>query len=244
MGAFTLTLAELIDMRNGTLEYIDITAQNITYKHMPKLTNCDIGLDYYPVFDEDYRAVLNAKIIDRFLNREIGSESVEMFQLHMKRKMNEVMPYFNQLYESEKLEYNPISTMDITTKGEVNSEEDTTSTATTNATNDATSKSRAVNSTTPQTQLAGDEDYATSAADSNSTQETLTESEANSNADTSSKTTNDNRVTGYQAVPATLVMRYRESLLNIDVMILNEIEECFMQVFDNADSYFNNSYIL
>jgi hypothetical protein len=46
---------------------------------------------------------------------------------------------------------------------------------------------------------------------------------------------------GYQGVAADLLMRYREALLNIDVMILNELEELFMLVWDNGDEYFDNS---
>ena len=39
----------------------------------------DIGLTDYPIFDEDYRPVLNQRIIDDFFFQEIGYESCEIF---------------------------------------------------------------------------------------------------------------------------------------------------------------------
>jgi hypothetical protein len=242
-GAFTMTLIDLVDLTGGEIAYEDVTYDNVEYKHHPVITGGNIGFEYFPIFEEGYRPILQGKIFDRFQNREIGSESIEMFQLHLRRKLAEVMPYFNKLYETEKLDYDALSTMDITTQGTVDTEEETSATATSNAVSDASARSRAVNSVTPQVTLSPDEDYATSAADSNSTNESNTESESTNVGDSTGKTTTNNRVTGYQAIPATLVMRYRESLLNIDLMILNEIEECFMQVFDNGDAYFNNNYI-
>lgn len=241
MATFTVTIAELIELTHGQLEYKDVAYKGATYMHHPVLEGGDIGIAYYPIFDEDYRQILNGKIIDRFLNREIGSESIEMFQLHVRRKMNEVMPYFNKLYATELIDYDPMSTMDITTVGESKTEEEQETVSNTNSTSDTLSESRAVTSQTPQTMLQGSEDYASNAADSNSLTGSTTDAENNTTSSSDGKTVNNNRVTGYQAIPATLIMRYRESLLNIDLAVLTELEECFMQVFDNGDSYFGNS---
>src|SRR4051794_4007521 len=40
----------------------------------------DIGLNDYPIFDEAYRPTLNKKITDRYLNREIGMETISLFR--------------------------------------------------------------------------------------------------------------------------------------------------------------------
>lgn len=68
----------------------------------------DLGLKDYPIFDESYRAVLNQKIIDHYYMREIGAETPELFTFYLNRKMREIMPYYNQLYESAKIEYDPL----------------------------------------------------------------------------------------------------------------------------------------
>lgn len=65
-----------------------------------------IGLADYPIFNENYREELNNKIIRRYYFREIGLETAELFRWYMRREMFEIMPYYNQLYESEILAKN------------------------------------------------------------------------------------------------------------------------------------------
>lgn len=74
----------------------------------------DIGLNDYPIFDESYRAGLNKKIIEHYYFREIGLETFGLFKRFLSRKMNEIMPYYNQLYESEQIQYDPLKTYDLT----------------------------------------------------------------------------------------------------------------------------------
>ena len=57
-----------------------------------------IGLNEYPIFDEDYRIGLNDKIIDHFFFREIGFETAGQFAFYLRRTMNEIMPKYNALY--------------------------------------------------------------------------------------------------------------------------------------------------
>ena len=60
-----------------------------------------IGLADYPIFNENYREELNNKIIRHYYFREIGLETAGLFRWYMRREMFEIMPYYNQLYESE-----------------------------------------------------------------------------------------------------------------------------------------------
>lgn len=60
----------------------------------------------YPIFDEAYRGILEKKIIRHYYTREIGAETFGLFQLYLSDKMNEIMPYYNQLYASELLSKN------------------------------------------------------------------------------------------------------------------------------------------
>ena len=82
---------------------------------LAELRNGDIGLDDYPIFDPAYREDLNKKIFDRYHNREYDAETGDLFVFYMRRRMNEIMPLYNQLYESERIEYDPLSTVDIRT---------------------------------------------------------------------------------------------------------------------------------
>lgn len=66
----------------------------------------------YPIYDENYRSVLETKILKHFYTREIGLETVGLWKLKLDTKMNEIMPYYNQLYKSALLEFNPLWTDD------------------------------------------------------------------------------------------------------------------------------------
>ena len=68
----------------------------------------------WPIFDEAYRRVLEIKILKHFYTREIGLETVGLWKLKLDTKMNEIMPYYNQLYKTELLEFNPLYDVDLT----------------------------------------------------------------------------------------------------------------------------------
>lgn len=62
----------------------------------------------YPIFDENYRGVLETKILRHFYTREIGFETTALWLLKLNQKMYEIMPYYNQFYASEKLSFDPL----------------------------------------------------------------------------------------------------------------------------------------
>lgn len=68
------------------------------------------ALNSYPIFNEDYREYLNNKILRHYYFYEIGAETPDRFNYYLETKMNEIMPYYNQMYESELLKYNPLVT--------------------------------------------------------------------------------------------------------------------------------------
>lgn len=83
-----------------------------------------------PFFDEDYRAPLCKKILKHYYLREIGTEVVGVWQLWLNTRLEEIMPYYNQLYKSALLEFNPFNDIDVTydrnTKGNVSRNRDDT----------------------------------------------------------------------------------------------------------------------
>ena len=177
-----------------------------------------IGLDKYPIFDEGYRTPLNNKIIDHYMFYEIGQETTSMFKFFINRKMNEIMPYYNQLYESTRIKFDPLLTTDLRTLGDVggsstsnnqnhitggvNAQTNTVtdSNGKTHSVNESENKSRAVTSDTPQTQLSGNSDYASGLADSTSVSSTTGDNDSTNhgteNASTTSDTSTDETSTG------------------------------------------------
>ena len=166
MADFTIRLKDILQVPNPTM-------------HDPS----KIGLDQYPIWDEEYRHHLNTKIVKRFWNREIAHETVEMFRMRMDTVMCEIMPYYIQLFKTT-FEFDPFETVNVTMDNDATSkmtgtmDGDTTgtTTATTTATessksdSDQTSDSEAVAvaSEYPQTRIVDDEHYATSSNESKS----------------------------------------------------------------------------
>lgn len=79
----------------------------IMEKARPKLFSFD-----YPIFDAAYKKPLETKIMRHFYMREIGLETVGQFKFFLEMKMNEIMPYYNKLYESELIKFNPMHDFD------------------------------------------------------------------------------------------------------------------------------------
>lgn len=69
----------------------------------------------FPIFDENYRNVICTKILRHYYTREIAHETVGLWKLKMQTRLNEIMPFYNQLYESELIKFNPLYDTDITT---------------------------------------------------------------------------------------------------------------------------------
>lgn len=73
------------------------------------------GLSDYVIFDDRYKTVLNSKIYHYYQNYEIAYETVEMFDNRLYAKMLDIMTYYNQFYEIEKLK-NEIGFKDLLNK--------------------------------------------------------------------------------------------------------------------------------
>lgn len=94
-----------------------LSVKDIIAKSRTKIFNFD-----YPIFDKEYKSVLETKIIRHYYTREICEETVGLWKLRLEDKLNLIMPYYNQLYESELLKFNPFHNMDywIDHKGKEN----------------------------------------------------------------------------------------------------------------------------
>lgn len=91
----------------------------------------------FPIFDESYRNVLETKILKHYYTREIGLETVGLWKLKLETKLNEIMPYYNKLYKSELLEFNPFYDVDLTRDHKLTREETSTQKGTVNTTEDS-----------------------------------------------------------------------------------------------------------
>lgn len=144
----------------------------------------------FPIFDESYRNVLESKILKHYYTREIGLETVGLWKLKLDTKLNEIMPFYNQLYKSELIEFNPMYDVDLTRDHTLNRSEQTEQTGTETA--DAT-KNGTVDTTTSGTKT-GTADTKESGNKDGTSRENIDvsenqETEQNSKSDTDIKNT-------------------------------------------------------
>ena len=93
----------------SSLGYNDV--EKVLAKSWTKIFNFS-----FPIFDEQYRELLCKKILRHYYTREIAHETVGLWKLKLNTKLNEIMPYYNQLYKSELLEFNPLYDVDYEKK--------------------------------------------------------------------------------------------------------------------------------
>lgn len=219
--------------------------------------NYDLGLKDYPIFDESYREQLNNKIIQHYYFREIGFETEALFKNRLNQKMNEIMPYYNQMYESSKLKIDPLSTIDLeevfSRKSKTTGEGTSSTSGTGNNTNnfnstDATDYGKiskfsdiAQAQTTPNEIL--NDKYLTSATvDDGQDKNTNTGTNTSQTESTTSGTSTDKRNLDEDttltrkgnngtASESELLNMYRETFLNIDMMIIDDLDELFLGIW-------------
>lgn len=229
----------------------------------------------WPIFDETYRNVLETKILKHYYTREIGLETYGLWKLKLDTKLNEIMPYYNQLYKSALLEFNPFYDVDLTRNhtgkktgtealkgnvdvngqvivdnhGNVNTTDNTT------VDNMTTSENIDKYSVTPQGAIEDlrNDKYLTNARminDSNKSNgttngktDTSTDSTTDTTTNTTTTTTNNTTINntedyletvkGKQGTQsyAGLLLEFRETFLNIDMMVIDDLSELFMNIW-------------
>lgn len=211
----------------------------------------------FPIFDENYRQVLCRKILKHYYTREIAHETVGRWKLALNAKLNEIMPYYNQLYKSELLEFNPFYDVDLTRRREGSGTSNRTSnnTETNSGTSKNVSSGSSTNNTdtlnrfsdTPQnsmdTQGIADSvplTTVTKVNEDNTTTNESTDTLTRNDSKTGNGTENINNtdkyietVKGKQGTEnySSLLKKFRETFLNIDMMIIEDCSDCFFTLW-------------
>lgn len=211
----------------------------------------------FPIFDENYRQVLCRKILKHYYTREIAHETVGRWKLALNAKLNEIMPYYNQLYKSELLEFNPFYDVDLTRSREGSGTSNRTSNNT--ETNSGTSKNVSSDSSTSNTDtLNRFSDTPQNSMDTQgiadsvplTTVTKVNEDNTTTNESTDTLTRNDTKtgngteninntdkyietVKGKQGTEnySSLLKKFRETFLNIDMMIIDDCSDCFFTLW-------------
>lgn len=212
--------------------------------------------DYPSFYEGEAKKAFEKKVIDHYYFRQIGQETTGRW-LHMFRtRMREIMPYYIQLYESEKFMQDiedPFATVDVTetfeqTRTDEEATTGKTSDSSTNSSETSTEGSTTVDnvkkfSNTPQGTVTNIDSYLTEATvDDGGTLET---GSSTSSIQTSGSGESEGTKTGTYTDKYTLtkkgamgvttfghdMIEYRQSFLNIDLMVIRELNDLFLGVY-------------
>lgn len=174
------------------------------------------------------RKRLQKKIEDHYRFRQIGQETVGRFKHYLKCKMQEIMPYYVQVYEfdakfrniEDPLEsYNLVETFQQATQGTGTSKGNTSGTA-----NNLTRFSD-----TPGGTVDNLEDHLTNATQVTGSDSGNSNTQSEQKSDTSHTLTRKGNI-GVQPLGGE-VKNIREAFINIDLQIIQELADLFLMVY-------------
>ena len=180
------------------------------------------ALNSYPIYDEKFRPVLNQYIINHFYFREIGFESADMFNFYLSNSLNEIMPYYNEMFKSTLIDIDPLTNYSY--KESSNRKNVGTNTST------ISHKNKNVFSK-PADGLLQFNDienniYATNA--------TIGDNVGNDSENMDATTDYLRNISGVNGISQSeLIVKYRKAIINVVQMLLEDknINQCFMGVY-------------
>lgn len=191
--------------------------------------NFDFQMNSYPIFDENYRNTLNNNILNHYYENEIGFETAPLFRFYLNQTLNEIMPKYNELYKVQKKLVD-----DNLLLNNVNLTERLIGSNTTETNSESTSSSNNKNlfQDTPQgnipSQNIDDENvYATNLTLNNNS---INDSNSSAGSGTNEylKTIIGNNGGKFNI---DILKDIQNNFMNIDLMIINELNDLFMQIF-------------
>lgn len=190
--------------------------------------NFNFKMDSYPIFDENYRNTLNQNILYHYYENEIGFETASLFRFYLNQKLNEIMPYYNELYKVQKklIDENLLL-------NNVNLTEQLTGSNTTETSSTSQSSNNGKNlfQDTPQGKISQtDIDEQTWA-----TNLTLNKNKIEDESNAKGNGTNEylKTIIGNNGgkFNIDILNDIKNNLMNIDLMIINELNDLFMGIF-------------
>ena len=199
----------------------------------------------------EYKAHICKAILKHYYTREIGAETVGLWKLWMNERFETILPYYNQLYQSQLVQFDPMKDVnftrtlirDLDSSEAASGSNSGTSTGTHSQTETQTKNNvhRDLYSDTPQGAVTGleNENYLTNArkvTDSASLSDSISGNESGSTSgqfSNSGTNSTDERITetinGKRngTSYSKLLQEFRDTLINLDMMIIEEFNDLF-----------------
>lgn len=208
--------------------------------------------DFDYVFDDPvFKAKMEQYITDFYYDYEIGFETPDMFKRKFKARWKRIIPYYNQLYNTTLLAYNPLKNYSVSEAlDQLSTTESITDAVTDNISEsitDTTGNSHTVASSDntdsdyPQQPIAGG-DYLKGASSTDNESTTNDDGNVTNNTTgnvtgnvTGNTTTNNDYTKTIEGITGTtypeLIQKHRDALLRVQDMVIEEMKCCFILVY-------------
>lgn len=216
------------------MSYYTITIKNLIDN------NFDFKMTDYPIFDENYRNVLNSNILNYYYLYEIGFETAPLFRKFINSKLQLIMPYYNSLYNAQvKLltDDNIYSNVNLTEQFLRNNKTDTNSSSSSNSNSNSFSENKNLFQDTPQGKIPNttleEQTWATNLSlDNNNSNSKISDNSKSS----ALASTNENYIktiigNNGSRYSSDIFQDIKNNLINIDMMIINDLSDLFMQIY-------------
>lgn len=137
MSSYTMTLKETLEtfLVFSGYDVSQMSLREMIEEGRKKLFNFE-----YPIFDQEYKAVFETNFIRNFFMREIGFETEDLFKFQLETWLLINMPYFNKMYESELIKFDPLVNSEMNNEWSRTKETDGSQDTTQDSTIDRTNK--------------------------------------------------------------------------------------------------------
>ena len=184
----------------------------------------------YNLYDNDLKPWFEEKFFQHFMFYEIGFDTIGMFKQRLMSKLNDIFPYYKQLYETE-IRSKGIDFMlnkdlkesyvrELTSNSNSNQESNVTS-------NGLSTAGQLTPSLIANSQKI--DKFMDTAQKDNSSSNSISSGKSNGNSKEEYTLTSQGNI-GITS-SAELLTKWRETILNIDLMIFEECNDLFMQIF-------------
>ena len=184
----------------------------------------------YNLYDNDLKPWFQEKFFQHFMFYEIGFDTIGMFKQRLMSKLNDIYPYYRQLYETEIRSKNIDFMLNKDLKESYVRE--LTSNSNSNQESNVTSNGLSTAGQLTPSLIANSQKidkFMDSAQKDNSSSNSTSTGESNGNSREENTLTSQGNI-GITS-SAELLAKWRETLLNIDLMIFEECNDLFMQIF-------------
>ena len=192
----------------------------------------------FNLFDENYDFYLEEnkenfqkKFYNRYYDREIFCKNPRVFKRELIGKLNEIAPYYKQLYKTELESKNINFLLNKDLKEEFTRELDNQSNSNSTSNSNSSGTSQNIFSDTPEGNIDNIDNFMSNAskssADDNSSSESNSQNTTKGKEKTSFLSQGNIGITS----SAELLEKWRSVLINIDSMILDELRYLFLDIY-------------